>query len=370
MCAEARRRARDLGISIGFFPPGPLNAITDVKGVRVGHCTLVEGSGPLVAGRGPTRTGVTAVVVDQCEQGGVLHRVFAGGFVLAGAGEATGLMQALEWGLIENPIMLTNTMSVGLVRDAVMSYMAERHPSLGLTRDPRIPIVVECDDSYLNDMKGRHVRPEHVFAALDSARSGPVPEGNVGGGTGMTSFDFKAGIGTASRRLPQESGGYTLGALVMANFGERRRLQVLGVPVGLEITDLLTTDHVEGSCAVVVATDAPMLSHQLAQLARRAALGLGRMGSYGSFGSGEVVIAFSTATAIPASIDCWSIEVEALIGSRKRLNPLFEAAIEAVEESVLNSLLMAETMVGRDGNVAYALPVDRLLEVLRKYGRI
>ncbi|MDQ7793464.1 MAG: P1 family peptidase [bacterium] len=359
---DKRCRARDLGIKLGFLPPGPLNSLTDVPGVRVGHTTLIQG--------GDVRTGVTAVVFEGC-QGDVLPgRLFAGAHIFSGAGELTGFVQIREWGFIESPIFLTNTLSLGDVRGAAQRYLAERYPSLGLTADPVIAIVGECDDGYLNDMRGRHVKEEHVRQALEGAVAGPTGEGCVGGGTGMYSFDFKSGIGTASRRLPADRGGYSLGCLVMTNMGERRRLSIAGVPVGEEITDLLTTDVVEGSGVVILATDAPLLPQQLGQLARRAAVGLGRVGSFGSHGSGEFVVAVSTATVVPRVAAQLTFSLEALVPSRSRLNPLYEGAIEACEEAVVNSLLMAQTMEGRDGHVAHAIPLDRLREIMRRHGRL
>ncbi|HEY3316150.1 MAG TPA: P1 family peptidase [Bacillota bacterium] len=368
--AERRKRARDLGINIGRFAPGVHNAITDVPGVRVGHCDVVHGYGRLVPGEGPARTGVTVVVPDQLFQDGFLNRLFAGHFVLASAGEINGAVMIEELGIIEAPIALTNTVSIGVVRDAVLHWMIKRYPSLGLTHDPVVPIVAECDDSYLNDMQGGHIKEEHVIRAIETAVAGPVAEGVVGAGLGMTCFDFKSGIGTASRLITLGDRTYTLGVLVLTNFGERWAMQVLGVPVGEEISGLTTTDTVEGSGVIVVATDAPFLPHHLRQLAKRTALGFGRAGSYASYGSGEFMIAFSTGCTIPRNYRPNTMPLEVMIGSRSRMNPFFQAAIEAVEEAVLNSLLMAETAEGRDGNTAYAIPIDELVAVLRKYGRL
>ena len=355
-------RARDLGIHLGSLPPGPLNAITDVPGVRVGHHTLIQGP--------DIRTGVTAVVFDGCRGDTLPDRLFAGAHVFSGAGELAGYIPIAEWGFIESPIFLTNTLSLDDVRTAAIRYLGECYPALGLTADPVSPIIAECDDGYLNDMRGRHVREEDVRHALAAASAGPVEEGNVGGGTGMYSFDFKSGIGTASRQLPARQGNYRVGCLIMSNMGERRRLTIAGVPVGEEISDLLTTDVVEGSGVVVVATDAPLLPHQLGQLARRAAIGLGRVGSYGSHGSGEFIIAVSTGIIVPRVSPAPTFALETLIPSRSRFNPLYEAAIESCEEAFLNSLLQAETMEGRDGHIAHAIPIDRLLDSLRRHGRI
>ncbi len=368
--SEQRKRARELGIRIGRFEPGAYNAITDVPGVRVGHRDVVFGHGRLVPGEGPARTGVTVIVPDSLFQGGFLNRLFAGHFVLAAAGELNGSVLMEELGVIEAPIALTNTVSVGVVRDAILHWLIKRYPSLGLTHDPAAPVVAECDDSYLNDMQGGHVREEHVWEALDSASSGPVREGAAGGGYGMTCFDFKSGMGTASRLVRIGGETYTLGVLVMSNFGERWACEVMGVPVGKHITDLTTTDTVEGSGVIVVATDAPMLPQHLNQLAKRAALGFGRAGSYGSYGSGEFIIAFTTRNPVPRNAKNNTVQMDLLIGSRSRMNPFYQASIEAVEEAILNSLLMAETMEGRDGNMAYAIPVDELLAILKRYGRL
>ncbi len=365
---EGRCRFRDLGLELGAYRPGPLNAITDVPGVRVGHVTLIEGEGPLVPGRGPVRTGVTAVVFEQCRQGPLPARLFAGIHVLSGAGDLSGATQVADWGLLEAPVLLANTMAAGIVRDACIRWIAEHYPDMPTFHDPVVPVVGECDDSYLNDMAGPHVTEAHVRQALEAASTGPVAEGSVGAGTGMVTFEFKAGIGTASRVLDQDRGEYTLGVLVLANFGDRHRFTVQGVPVGRLIRDLLPRDHVEGSSVTVLATDAPLLPHQLTALARRATLGLGRLGSYGSFGSGEFVVAVSTANVLPRVPSPRTFPVEVLGPSRSRINPLFEAAIEAVEEAVLNALCAAETMVGRDDNPAYALPLGRFVELLSRGG--
>lgn len=359
---EQRLRARELGIELGFLPPGPLNAVTDVPGVRVGQTTIVEGES--------ARTGVTAVVFDSCEGDELPNRLFAGAHVFSGTGELTGLVMLSELGFVETPILLTNTLSVSLVRDVVQRQFAARYPAMRTYADPVIPIVGECNDGYLNDMYGMFVREEHVLEALRTAAAGPVEEGAVGGGTGMYSFDFKSGIGTASRLLPPQQGGYTVGCLVMSNMGDRERLTIDGVPVGLEMADeLLTSDHVEGSGVIVVATDAPLLPLQLSQLAKRAAIGLGRVGSYGSHGSGEFVVAVSTATVIRRGPGALTMSFDALVPTRSRLNPLYQAAMESCEEAVVNSMLMARTMSGRNGHVAHALPMDRVVEIMRRYGR-
>lgn len=346
---------------MGFCEPGPLNAITDVAGVRVGHTTLIEGDA--------VRTGVTAIVFEDAEGAELPNRLFAGAFVFSGTGELTGLRALTELGFIESPILLTNTLSVAVVRHALQRYLLARYPSLGTAADAVLPVVGECDDSYLNDMVGMHVTEEHALAALEGARGGPVAEGSVGAGTGMVSFELKAGAGTASRRLPPEDGGYTLGCLVVANMGARRRLTIDGVPVGREIRDLRISHAAEGSAMVVLATDAPLLPLQLSQVARRAAVALGRVGSFGDHGSGEFVVAVSTAAAAPRGTGRNTFTIEAALPTRAGLNPLFEAAIETCEEALLNSLLMAETTTGRNGHVAHALPLDRLAEVMGRYGR-
>lgn len=359
-----RPRIRDWGVKIGHYATGKYNAITDVAGVKVGQATIISGEGKLMQGQGPVRTGVTAILPHEHDL--FHHRVAAGGFTLNGAGEVTGLSQAEEWGAIETPIMLTNTLSVGQVHDAVLDYLLKYYPDAGISSDPIVPIVAECDDSHLNDIQGRHVTKEHVFAALKNATEGPVAEGCVGAGTGMIAFDFKAGIGTASRVLPGRHGGYTIGALVMANFGPRRCFQIAGCPVGNSIVDLLPDPHPDGSIIVVIATDAPLISLQLRRIAKRAALGIGRIGGYASHVSGEFCLAFSTGTVFPRK--CASLTVELQLLRDQYLDPLFEATVEATEEAIINSLLQATDMRGRDGHVAYAVPLERLYQLLKKQG--
>jgi len=274
---ENRVRARELGLPLGRFKPGKYNAITDVEGVLVGHSTMIRGRGPLRVGEGPARTGVTAILPGS---GNVfMERVIGGGFVLNGAGEVSGITQVMEWGLLETPIMLTNTMSVGRVADAVARYMVERYPGIGDEHDVIIPVVGECDDSWLNDISGRHVKQANVLEAIATASDGPVAEGSVGAGTGMITCDFKGGIGTASRKLPEMHGGYTLGVLVMSNFGKMHNLRVAGMPVGEllaeKFRDLPRRGQSYGSIIAVVATDAPVLSQQLNRLCKRVALGIG-----------------------------------------------------------------------------------------------
>ncbi|MCA9716096.1 MAG: P1 family peptidase [Myxococcales bacterium] len=362
-----RTRARKLGIEIGRFSPGRYNAITDVTGVRVGHSTVSFGEGPLVAGVGPARTGVTVILPN----GGNIFesRVIGSGFILNGAGEVSGLTQVHEWGLIETPIVLTNTMSVGTCSEAIVKYMVDRYPGIGDEFDVVIPVVGECDDSWLNDAAGRHVRHEHVFEAIEAARTGPVQEGAVGGGTGMITCDFKAGIGTSSRKLPLEEGGFVVGVLVMSNFGHMRDLRVDGVPVGRllepEYADYLRRIDNYGSIIAVIATTAPLLPHQLHRLCKRVALGIGRTGSHAAHGSGEIIVGFSTANAVPRRAKGMVYRVKALLDVR--MNALYEAAIEATEEAIINSLCMAETTTGHSDHVAPALPLERVRELVRAY---
>ena len=383
--AAEKPRARELGLAplIGGTP-GRLDAITDVPGVEVGHTTLASGEGRLVPGRGPVRTGVTVVHPRGRVNG---DPVFGAWFTLNGNGEMTGTTWLQESGYLEGPIAITNTHSVGVVRDAILQWQAAR-PGL---QPWGLPVVAETWDGLLNDINGFHVKPEHTLAALDGARSGPVVEGNVGGGTGMVCHGFKGGIGTASRLLAAQDGGYSVGVLVQCNYGTRREFAVAGVPVGEEIPDLLpcsefpeassrlqlppcadvaappSRNEDQGSIIVVVATDAPLLPHQLKRVATRPALGIGRMGGRGNNSSGDIFVAFSTANAGTA-FSKHNARVEMI--SNDRINPLFAATIQATEEAILNALLAAETMTGADGVRVSALPTDRLLAALRKYGRI
>jgi L-aminopeptidase/D-esterase-like protein len=361
MTVQTKLRARDLGVPFDGAP-GPLNAITDVSGVGVGHTTLVSGEGKLVVGQGPVRTGVTAVLPRGTSS---LDPVFAAWFPLNGNGELTGAAWLEESGLLEGPVTITNTHSVGVVRDAVVRWLVERDPTIAWA----LPVVTETCDGFLNDLNGAHVRPEHVFAALDGASGGPVAEGNVGGGTGMRSFGFKAGIGTASRVLPAGAGGFTVGVLVQANYGTRELLVIAGVPVGCEITDLVQTepDRGDGSAVVVVATDAPLLPHQLRRLATRAALGLARTGSIAANTSGDLVVAFSTANRdLREKRNLVSVSML----PNDQITPLFGATVQATEEAVINALVAAETMTGANGRRVFALPHDRLRQALRKYNRL
>lgn len=361
-----RKRARDLGVKIGVHNPGANNAITDVEGVKVGHATIKEGDGALQPGAGPVRTGVTAIIPHS---GDIWReRVSAASFVLNGNGSVTGLDWMSESGLLEGPILLTNTLSVGAVYDALISWMLKKCPELGITDDTYLPVVGECDDSALNDIRGRHVKEEHVFRALDGAQAGIIPEGAVGAGTGMSCYDFKGGIGTSSRVLSTQDGGYTVGALVNCNHGDRGQLLIDGVPVGRHLETEMATVHREGSICIVVATDAPLSPTLLKRLAKRAALGLARTGAVANHGSGDFVIAFSTTRKLDRKDESPVLNLPEL--NMDCVDPLFEATAEAVEEAVVNALFMAETTVGRDGNVSHELPVDATLRVLKQHGRL
>jgi D-aminopeptidase len=376
--AETRPRARELGVPFDGTP-GPLNAITDVLGVEIGHVTLISGEGQLAPGRGPVRTGVTAILPRGKDPSA--QPVFAGAFVLNGNGEVTGLEWVDESGFLEGPILLTNTHSVGVVRDAVIAWKVQQLGA-GLPNVYwSLPVVGETWDGWLNDINGFHVKPAHVFAALDGAQGGAVAEGSVGGGTGMVCYEFKGGIGTASRVLAEELGGWTLGVLVQANHGIRRQLTIAGVPVGREIGggfrrfagsdphDLagLSVGEV-GSILIIVATDAPLLPHQLKRLARRATMGLARTGSVSGNGSGDLFLAFSTANPGAAGERGGAVTVKAL--PNEEMSPLFECTVEAVEEAIINALVAADTMTGRDDHVVEGLPIERMQEILRDYRRL
>ncbi len=348
--ANAKPRARDLGVPFEG-EPGPLNAITDVDGVEVGHTTLIRGDS--------VGTGVTAIL----PRGGssTANPVYAGWYSLNGNGELTGTTWIEESGLLSGPVMITNTHSVGIVHDAVISYRVKTEPEEGPWWS--LPVVGETWDGHLNDINGFHVKEEHAHQALESARSGPVAEGNVGGGTGMITYEFKGGIGTASRQV----GDYRLGVLVQANFGLRHQLLVAGVPVGQQISESTVWSQETGSIIVVLATDAPLLPHQLKRLARRVPLGLARTGATSGNGSGDIFVAFSTANADVWEQGAGPYQVETL--GLGQLNPLFEATVYATEEAIINALVAAETMTGKNGTVI-RLPHDRLREVLRSFGRL
>ena len=364
--AEVRQRARELGIVIGDLPPGPLNAITDVAGVRVGHVTLKRGEGKLRPGDGPVRTGVTAIL----PHGGDLwnEKVPAATWVLNGTGEMTGSIWIETQGALEVPILLTNTMSVGRVMEGVVAYMMKRYPDIGIGDDVVAPTVAECDDSTLNDARGLHVTVEDTVRAIETASEGPVAEGAVGAGTGMMSFGFKGGIGTSSRVLLDSQGAYTVGVLVNANMDRRQNLLVSGVPVGKELTGPMPKRGQDGSIVVVIATDAPLDHLKLRRLASKASLGLARTGARSYHGSGDLFLAFSTGNRIPHYPKERSYTLQVIADAH--MDPLFEAVEEATEEAILNALTMATTTIGRDDYTAHAIPLDALVSILRRYGRL
>ena len=367
-----RMRARDLGLYFGAGTPGPLNAITDVAGVRVGHCTIVHGEGKVVVGQGPARTGCTAILpvtTETPEDSVFLRRLPAAGFVLNGAGEMLGLTQIQEWGLLETPIVLTNTHAVGVAHQALVEHMLREVPEIGRAHDTVIPVVAECDDSWLNDIAGSHVKPIHVHEALQRAAAregaGPVDEGSVGGGTGMTTFDFAGGIGTSSRRLTEAQGGFTVGVLVQSNFGRVQDLRLGGLPVGLAVEPSFRRFHKRGgdygSIIVIVATDAPLLAHQLGRVAKRAALGIGRMGSAAGHASGELVLAFSTTPRLPRTSTRRLQRLEVL--SDEHIDPIFRAAADAVEEAIANAMCMAGDTTGVNHHRVPGLPLDEVRDL-------
>ena len=385
---QSAERARDLGIPLEGTP-GPLDAITDVRGVTVGHTTIIRGAGRLTPGTGPVRTGVTAILPRGRDD---LSPVFAGWFSMNGNGEMTGTAWVEDYGLLFYPIAITNTNSVGTVRDALIEWGATRLPD---ALHCCLPVVAETWDGDLNDIFGFHVTKAHVFDAIAAARAGPVAEGNVGGGTGMQCLGFKGGIGTASRRLPETRGGFTVGALVQCNFGLRRLLRIAGIPVGQELrveescydtrepldstlapercartsgeSGAAPRETEHGSIIVVLATDAPLLPHQLKRIARRAALGIGRMGGIAGAGSGDLFVAFSTApTGTPDRRGVAKVEML----SDDVIDPVYEAAVQATEEAIINAMLAARTMTGANWYRVPALPHDGLREVLGRHGRL
>lgn len=380
---QTRAHIQNLGIRIGQYESGPWNAITDVPGVKVGHVTLVEGHGPLTAGQGPVRTGVTVIIPRE----DVWHKkVPAGAVVLNGTGEMTGLAWVAESGFLEYPIALTNTLNVPRVADGVMTWMIKHNPGIGITDDTLTPVIAECDDSRLNDSQGRHVSPEQVVMALETASSGPVQEGSVGAGTGMVSYQFKGGIGTASRVLPEHFGGYHLGVLVNANHGRRHEFTVAGVPVGkLYPPQPHGTTHSQhssetaanglgdgffkrqdsGSIIIIIATDAPLDARQLQRIARRATIGLARTGAISHHGSGDFFLAFSTANSIPHYPEQPTFIMTHLADTH--INPLFQATVEATEEAILNALLQATTVTGRDGRTFEAIDIEKLRDIMKDY---
>lgn len=362
-------RARSLGIPLEGTP-GPFNAITDVKGVEIGQTTLISGNGKLEVGKGPIRTGVTAIL----PRGKTSQPVFAGWTSLNGNGELTGSIWVDESGILEGPILITNTHSVGIVRDAVIAWIFENN--LYDTKEglAALPVVGETYDGYLNDINGFHVKKEHVFAALNKASSGPVEEGSVGGGTGMIVHQFKGGIGTSSRKVSIDGRQYTLGVIVQANHGKRETLTIAGIPVGKEIPDLMPIIHTENpmikkdsSIIVVVATDAPLLPHQLKRIAKRVSLGIARVGGMALDSSGEIFIAFSTAN-VGMGLESGPIQVKML--SNDKIDPLFIATVQATEEAIINAMTCNQTMIGINGNTAYNIPLERLKAILKKYNRL
>jgi L-aminopeptidase/D-esterase-like protein len=361
--AAPKPRERDLALPIGGIA-GPLDAITDVAGVEVGHTTLISGSGKLVVGRGPVRTGVTAVLPRGRDS---LDPVFGAWFSLNGTGEMTGTAWLDESGVLEGPVMITNTHSVGLVRDAVIAWRMQKAPPDEEGYSWSLPIVAETADDDLNDMNGFHVRQGHVFHALDSAHGGAVEEGSVGGGTGMICNEFKGGIGTSSRVLPKDLGGWTVGVLVQCNYGRRSELRIAGVPVGREIPEQPVRGEDIGSIIIVVATDAPLLPHQIKRLARRATLGLARDGSFSGDGSGDLFIAFSTAN--PGATTGSAVRKVDVLPNRQ-MNPLFLATVRATEEAIVNAMVAADTMKGANDLEVLGLPHERLRAVLKKYNRL
>ncbi|GCE50889.1 D-aminopeptidase [Thermosporothrix hazakensis] len=361
-----RLRAREAGIALGGMQPGEHNAITDVKGVRVGHATIIRGEGALVRGVGPVRTGVTAVIPHPGNL--FAEKVPAAATVFNGFGKTIGLVQIEELGQLETPILLTNTLNVGKVADALVEYMIEQHPAIGVTAGSVNPVVCECYDGYLNDIGGRHVGRDEVRKALQAASEAVPEEGNVGAGTGMMAYGFAGGIGTASRRLEERYGGYTLGALVLANFGRRADLLIGGVPVGRELGRAPGQAREQGSVIVLLATDAPLDARQLARLTRRVPLGLARTGTHGGHGSGDLAIAFSTADRIPCEPEPPVRLVHVLNEQSPILDQLFAAVVETTEEAVINALYGARSITGRDGHGAEALPLELVGEILQRYG--
>ena len=365
-------RARDLGVQFEGVP-GKFNAITDVKGVEVGHSTIITGSGKNIIGKGPVRTGVTAIF----PRGKKFNPVYANWYSLNGNGEMTGTTWITESGFLETPIMITNTNSVGVVRDAVLKWFVDTNWYGNDDWWYTYPVVGETYDGFLNDIYGFHVQEQHVYEAINNASPGPVTEGNVGGGTGMLTLGFKGGIGTASRWVKINNKTYTIGALVQSNFGSKRNLTISGVPVGKELKDTLNVvfnappsnkrQEGDGSIIVIVATDAPLLPHQLKRITHRIPIGIGVVGGRGSNGSGDIFLAFSTAN--PRAFDRKN---ERSIKSfpNDKITPLFEATVQTVEESIINAMIAAETMEGINNNKAYALPHDTLIEVLKKYNRL
>jgi D-aminopeptidase len=368
-------RVRDTGLALGALPPGALNAITDVPGILVGQETVLFGDGPLQPGKGPARTGVTVILPHpgNC----YLDRVPAAAFVFNGFGKCLGLEQLDELGLLETPIALTSTLSVPRVADGLITHAIRQNPGIGITLPTVNPFVGECSDAWLNDIQGRHAGERESLKAIDAAAAGPVAEGSVGAGVGMSAFGFKGGIGTASRRLPDDLGGWTIGVLVLANFGRRGQLVIDGVPVGRLLDARTAANPERGSIMIVIGTDAPLLDRQLRRLARRAPLGMARTGSTGGHGSGDVAIAFSTAVSVrhPFAPERLTLALESVAesgpgGASSVIDGLFAAVVEATEEAILNALFRAVSITGRDGNTREALPVERVVDILEEAGRL
>jgi D-aminopeptidase len=357
---------RELGIVVGTLPTGKWNAITDVPGVKVGHCTRIEGDGELITGRGPIRTGVTVILPND----DVFHEnLIAGRFVMNGNGEMTGVGGVDQRGLLQSPIFLTDTSNVGRVMNGAITWFLQTYPEIGEAALVPIPIVAETWAGFLHDVVGRHLNDEHVLTAIKNAQSGQVQEGAVGGGVGARCYDFKGGIGTASRVLPESHGGYTIGVLVQANHGNgyREQLMINGVPVGKEIQDLRLVEGGKSKSIILIgATNAPMIPSQLQRLCKRMAFGLARTGALSSHGSGDLLLFFSTGVKVRREAMLTEIE----IFNDEWITRAHQAAIEAAEEAVLNALCMAETTTGINGNTAYALPIERLPVIMRKYGRL
>jgi len=360
MDGKMRARARELGLEIGMLPHGSKNAISDVNGVKVGHCSIVRGEGNLIPGKGPVRTGVTAVIPHPSNI--YKEKVPAASFVMNGYGKSIGLVQVEEFGVLETPILLTSTLCTWKAADALVQYMLDQNEDIGVTTGSVNPVVMECNDSYLNDLRGRHVGADHVMKALEKA-SETFELGSVGAGTGMVAFEFKGGIGTSSRVVEVGREEFTIGSLVLSNFGRREDLTINGIRIGLMLKDYghRKLRKVKGSIIMLLATDAPLLYRQLKRLAKRAIMGLARTGGKSYNGSGDIVLAFSTNYTIP-HYGRERLKVEVLKDAS--LNPLFAAAAEATEEAIIDSLFTAETMVGRDNHVVDALPTEKVVELL------
>jgi D-aminopeptidase len=362
---ERRKLLRHFGFFVGRFQSGPKNSLTDVPGVKVGHSTIIEGTGRRRPGNGPVRTGVTAIIPHHNIY---MERLMSGAHILNGAGEVSGLIQIQEWGLIETPILLTNTLSVGRVSDSCVKWLAEKYPDMGDAYDVVIPVVGECDDSFLNDAVGRHIKQKHVFEALDHASRDMVPEGSVGAGTGMVCCDFKGGIGSSSRVINADNRQFTIGILVLSNFGRIDDLRVLGVPLGRKLADsfkaLKKRSDNYGSIIAVLGTDLPLSRFQIQWLCKRVALGIGRCGSFAAYSSGEIIVGFSTANHVlrepKSALQQFTYILDPF------MDDAFEATIEATEEAIINSLLNNHDMVGANENFVPALPLDRILPVMQK----